>query len=213
MSNVATPEALALRWTEVMHDPGLRDLPYKIELNAWGKIEMSPGSSPHARLRGRIAAEFSRQLPAGEVLTEVAILTDIGVRVPDVAWASGEFFRMHGETTPYPHAPELCVEIVSAWNADAELQEKTRAYLAAGAQEVWLVPESGAVRYFDATGEQDGSRYSVTLELPPRTARAASWPLLRGYETRILVDLRQSHARAHVAAFDLDPLAGVERRF
>ena len=167
MGNVATPEALALRWTEVIDDPGFRDLPYKIELNAWGKIEMRPASNRPARLQGRIAAEFSRQLPAGEVLTEVAILTDIGVRVPDVAWASGEFFRMHGETTPYPRAPELCVEIVSASNTDAELQEKTRAYLAAGAQEVWLVAESSAVRYFDASGEQGASRYSVTLELPP----------------------------------------------
>ena len=56
---------------------------------------------------------------------------------------------------------------VSASNTDAEMQEKTRAYLAAGAQEVWLVAESGAVRYFDATGEQSASRYPVILELPP----------------------------------------------
>jgi Uma2 family endonuclease len=58
------------------------------------------------------------------------------------------------------------VEIVSASNTDAELQEKTRAYLAAGAQEVWVVAESGAVRYFDATGERSASRYAIALSLP-----------------------------------------------
>jgi hypothetical protein len=42
MGNVATPEKLVLRWAEVVRDPSLQDLPYKIELNARGKIEMSP---------------------------------------------------------------------------------------------------------------------------------------------------------------------------
>jgi len=167
MGNVATPQALAFRWAEVMNDPGLRDLPYKIEINAWGKIEMSPANTRHARLEACIVLELARQLAAGKVFTEVPILTDIGVRVPDVAWASDEFFRVYGETTPYPGAPEICVEIISASNTDAEMQEKTRAYLAAGAQEVWLVAESGAVRVFDATGEQSASRYPVILELPP----------------------------------------------
>jgi len=166
MGNVAAPQALALRWAEMVNDPSLRDLPYKIELNAWGKIEMSPASNRHARLQGKIALELGRQLPDGEVLTECPILTDIGVRVPDVAWASSQFIAMHGETTPYPTAPEICVEIVSPSNSDSEMAEKTRAYLSAGAVEVWLVPEVGSVRYFDASGERRSSRYPVTLVLP-----------------------------------------------
>ena len=166
MGNVATPQTLAFRWAEVMNDPGLRDLPYKIEINAWGKIEMSPANTRHARLQGRIAAELARQLPAGEVLTEVPVLTDIGVRVPDVAWASNEFLKVHREATPLPRAPEICVEIVSASNTDAEMQEKTRAYLAAGAEEVWLVAEAGTVRYCDAGGERGASRYAISLSLP-----------------------------------------------
>ena len=166
MGNVATPQALAFRWAEVMNDPGLRDLPYKIEVNAWGKIEMSPANTRHARLEACIVLELARQLAAGKVFTEVPILTDIGVRVPGVAWASDEFFSIHGEATPYPRAPEICVEIISASNTDAEMQEKTRAYLAAGAKEVWLVSESGAARYFGAAGELSASRYPVTLELP-----------------------------------------------
>ena len=127
---------------------------------------MGPANTRHARLQGKIAAELARQLPAGEVFTEVPVLTDIGVRVPDVAWASQTFVGTHGETTPYPRAPEICVEIVSASDTDAEMQEKTRAYLAAGASEVWLVSESGAVRTFDEAGEQGASRYPVALDLP-----------------------------------------------
>jgi hypothetical protein len=38
MGNLATPEALVLRWQEVCRDASLQDLPYKIELNAWGKV-------------------------------------------------------------------------------------------------------------------------------------------------------------------------------
>jgi len=49
MGNLATPETLALRWAEVMRDPSLQNLPYKIELNARGKIEMSPASIPITR--------------------------------------------------------------------------------------------------------------------------------------------------------------------
>jgi Uma2 family endonuclease len=166
MGNVATPQALAFRWAEVMNDISLRDLPYKIELNAWGKIEMSPASNRHARLQGEIAFELRRQLGGGGALVECPVLTDIGVRVPDVAWMSNEFLRTHGEATPYPRAPEICVEVVSASNTEAELQEKTRAYLAAGANEVWLVFESGAVEYFDSTGRKSASQYPVTLTLP-----------------------------------------------
>ena len=96
MGNLDTAEALRLRWAEVCGDASLKDLPYKIELNAWGKIEMSPASYRHALLQGRTAVELGRQLPGGAVLTECPVLTEIGVRVPDVAWASEEFLRAIG---------------------------------------------------------------------------------------------------------------------
>ncbi len=171
MGSVATPESLALRWAEVCRDPLLRDLPYKIELNAWGKIEMRPASNRHARLQGRLALELGRQLAEGEVLTECPILTQIGVRVPDVAWASAQFMRKHGETTPYPQAPEICVEILSPSNLEAEVEEKTRAYLAAGAAEVWLVSEDGTIRYRSRAGMAQASRFPVALTLPAPSKR------------------------------------------
>lgn len=167
MGNVAPPEALLLRWTEIINDPTLRDLPYKIELNAWGKIEMSPASNRRGHLQSLVSAEIQRQLRRGVVLTEASILTIIGVRVPDVVWCSPEFFQRHGYETPYLRAPELCIEIVSPSNTPAELEEKSRAYFQAGATEVWHVLESGAVRYFGADGELAASVFSVELTLPP----------------------------------------------
>ncbi len=168
MGNLATGETLALRWAEVCRDASLRNLPYKIELNAWGKIEMSPANMRHARLQGWLAYELRRQLPKGETLTECPVLTEIGVRVPDVAWASADFMRTNRETTPCPSAPEICVEIRSPANSDEEIAAKTKAYLAAGAREVWVVEESGSIRYFDAKGEKPASGFAVSVSLPAR---------------------------------------------
>lgn len=167
MGNLATPEALIARWGELCQDPSLQDLPYKIELNAWGKIEMSPASNRHGRLQGDLAYELRRQLEGGAVIAECSILTRIGVRVPDVAWGSAAFMRAFGEITPYTRAPEICAEIVSPSNVRAEIEEKTRAYLAAGAIEVWIVAEDGTIRYFGASGEQPKSSFPVAVSLPP----------------------------------------------
>ena len=167
MGNLATPEALIARWDELCRDPSLHDLPYKIEINAWGKVEMSPASNRHGRLQAEIASEFKRQLPAGLVITECSILTRIGIRVPDVVWASADFMKAYGEITPYQRAPEICVEILSPSNVQAEIDEKIAACLAAGAREVWLVSEEGRIRYFGASGEQTKSAFPVTITLPP----------------------------------------------
>jgi Uma2 family endonuclease len=166
MGNLASPEALIARWDELCRDPSLRDLPYKIELNAWGKVEMSPPAVGHARLQSELAAQLREQLGDGIALTECPILTGIGIRVPDVVWASAEFRRRHKRSSPLPQAPEICVEIISPSNVEAEIIEKTRAYLAAGAEEVWLVDETGKVRFIDRSGEKPQSRFPVALTLP-----------------------------------------------
>ena len=149
-----------------MNDRALRDLPYKIELNIYGKIEMSPANNRHARLQGYVAGEFALRLSGGGVLTECPILTRIGVKVPDVAWASSGFFGKHGDTTPFPEAPEICVEIVSPSNSDDEIRDKTQTYIAAGAREVWVVYEDGFVQFYDAVGERSSSTYPIVLSPP-----------------------------------------------
>ena len=34
-----------MQWAEVLRDPSLQDLPYKIELNEWGQVVMSLSES------------------------------------------------------------------------------------------------------------------------------------------------------------------------
>lgn len=44
-----------MTWEEVCADPSLQDLPYKIELNRWGKIVMGPASRHHGIYQAEIA--------------------------------------------------------------------------------------------------------------------------------------------------------------
>ena len=169
MENITPPEALTLKWEEVLRDPTLRDLPYKIELNAWGKIEMRPARVQHARLQAYITGELIKQLTGGVVLTECPVLTDIGLRVSDVAWASQAFMQRHASAEIFPSAPEICVEVISPSNTEMEITEETHAYLQAGAHEVWIATEAGELHFFDADGEKSASRFAVTLTLPKPT--------------------------------------------
>jgi Uma2 family endonuclease len=129
-------------WNDVITSPYLRDLPFKIELNKWGKIEMSPASNIHGHQQGEISSELKRKR-GGKVIIECSIQTTDGVRVADVAWISNAKFKQFGLETPYPEAPEVCVEIMSPSNSWAEMHMKASLYLQAGAKEVWIHPLDG----------------------------------------------------------------------
>ena len=113
-----------MEWHQVLADPCLRDLPYKIELNREGEIVMNPASNRHALLQGRLVQRLSLWLGDRFVLTECSVATAEGVRVPDVAWASPAFIARHGDETPFSRAPELCVEIVSPSNSERSMMAK-----------------------------------------------------------------------------------------
>ncbi len=163
MGQITSYEALALRWTELSHDPLVRDLPGKIELNGYGVIEVSPASNRHGMAQAAIAQALGLQLPDGTAIVECAIATGDGVRVPDVAWASAAFLARHGDSTPFAAAPEICIEVRSPSNSDEEMALKSRLFVQAGALEVWIVTEAGATQVFDGRGAQDVSRYGVQL--------------------------------------------------
>ena len=140
MGNLATPEFLIARWGELCRDPSLDDLPYKIELNAWGKIEMSPASNRHGRLQMAIGAEFMRQLPNGVAISECSVLTRIGIRVPDVVWASADFMAAYRGNHPlHARAGDLRGNHFCLERAGRDRREKAARISAAGAVEVWLV--------------------------------------------------------------------------
>ena len=158
---------LRKRWLQMADDPLLAAIPYKLELNEKGSIEVSPPSTRHAFLQAFVARELHRFRPEGSTFTECGVETQIGIRLPDVAWASPEFIARHGMATPLPSAPEICVEVLSPSNSPAEMDEKVAAYLEAGAVEVWLVPENGAVEIIAKSGRRSSSSLGIELTLPP----------------------------------------------
>jgi len=142
-----------MEWANVINDPLLENLPFKIELNKWGKILMSPASNNHGRLQYEIGSLIDKQKGNGKIIMECSIETSDGVKVADVAWASDEFIGKYGYDTPYIKAPEICVEITSPSNSKGEIEEKIQLYLAKGAKEVWIVDNNGNIKYFSSEGE------------------------------------------------------------
>lgn len=133
---------MGMTWQEVIDNPYLQNLPFKIELSKWGKVEMSPASNLHGRRQVEISSELSKKR-GGVVIAECSIQTDDGVRVADVAWISDALYAQFGTQTPYPQAPEVCVEIMSPSSTRAEMHMKAGLYLKAGAKEVWIEPLEG----------------------------------------------------------------------
>ncbi len=131
-----------LKWADVLANPLLQNLPFKIELNRWGRIEMSPASNQHGVVQSDYVAEL-RKRRGGKVITECSIQTTDGVRVADVAWISNARLKALGLVTPLPSAPEICVEIMSPSNTWAEMHMKASYYLEAGAEQVWVVALDG----------------------------------------------------------------------
>ncbi len=151
-----------MQWQDVLADKSLQDLPYKIELNEYGKIEMSPASFMHSHLQGKLAQILGRDL-GGKIFTELAIQTRLGVKVPDVAWGTEEYFQQHCEDICAQSAPEICIEILSPSKTVIEMQDKILLYLEAGAIEVWLVEKQGLIRFFNGDGEQKNSRFTTKI--------------------------------------------------
>ncbi|MBT8420959.1 MAG: Uma2 family endonuclease [Gammaproteobacteria bacterium] len=145
-------------WAAAINNPFLQDLPFKIELDRFGQILMSPATNEHGRWQFRIGREIDRKKNSGEIIVECSIQTTDGVKVADVAWASDGFMAKYGTKTPFPHAPEICVKVISPSNTEAEIAKKIELYLAQGAREVWICHENGSRKYYNAQGPMRLSR-------------------------------------------------------
>jgi Uma2 family endonuclease len=157
-----SPEELAMRYRTLSEDACFARVPGKLEIEAWGRIVMTPPSFYH----GVIQARLVRKLAAlrGEAVTEAPIATPGGLFLADVAWASSQFMSAHGSQFAPMHAPEICIEVIGPANSVKELGEKRDAYLAAGAEEVWFVyPESKRCEFYGARGSMPASSYGVDL--------------------------------------------------
>ena len=146
-----------MKWQDVLEHPSLQDLPFKIEMNEWRQIVMSPASNKQGFYRVEVAFQLDQALPTGKLMMGCSIDTVKGVKVADVAWASDAFLERYSFETPYPRAPEICVEILSPSNTAAEMKEKIMLYLAKGAQEVWMCDLEGRLTFHGNEGELERS--------------------------------------------------------
>ena len=141
-----------MQWSEVVSDPALKDLPYKIETNEFGQIVMSPHKRIHAIWQGEIEWRLRQCLPQGRTAPEFAIDTRLGTKTPDVGWSSRD--RESELLADQSLAPEICIEVLSGSNTDRELAAKRTLYFEAGALEVWQCEENGTLRFHTPEGER-----------------------------------------------------------
>lgn len=154
-----------MTWDEVINSPFLQDLPFKIELNGFGQIVMSPRSNKQGAISSEIGFKIYRSKKRGQTIFGCSTETSDGVRVADGAWASDEFMAEFGEVTPYPKAPEICVEVVSPSNTKEEIEHKVELYLAKGALEVWVVSSDKEVTYYTHAGQIKKSKLVPNIKL------------------------------------------------
>ncbi|PEN08799.1 hypothetical protein CRI93_03320 [Longimonas halophila] len=145
-------------WEDVCNDPTLQDLPYKIETNAYGQIVMSPTHLKHGAFQSTIATQLMNCTSDGRVVTEAAVETEDGIKVADVAWFSSARWKQVHDDYAASIAPEICVEVLSPTNTEAEMEAKRALYFEAGAEEVWLCDHEGTLSFYDASGARDTSR-------------------------------------------------------
>lgn len=153
-----------MNWSQVCEDTQLQDLPYKIELNEWGNIVMTPASNRHGSIQTEIAFLIRFQMESGTVSSECSVETSKGVKVADVAWRSQAFLERNRGQTPYIEAPEVCVEIVSPSNTHREMMEKKDLYFSRGAREFWLCDEDGDMTFYTCRGQVDTSELFPQME-------------------------------------------------
>ncbi len=156
-----------MEWAEVVANPALRDLPFKIELNEYGKIVMTPAKVIHAMYRGELGHLLHKQRLDGLCATNCAIRTRQGTKVADVAWVSLDRAALIRDECDASIAPQVCLEVVYA---KGEMNAKKRLYFEQGAHEVWFCDEYGRMAFYDKAGKILNSKlfpdFPVCVELP-----------------------------------------------
>ncbi len=140
------------RWAEILEDRTLAGFPGRIESNAFGTVlMMPPASGDHSRLTRIVQRELENRV-GGLALPECPVSTIDGVRAADVGWFSEERFELVRGQLAFEIAPEICVEILSPRNTEAEMRAKRKLYFEAGAEEVWLCQHDGVMSFFSKDG-------------------------------------------------------------
>jgi Uma2 family endonuclease len=155
------------RWAELFADRELARVEGRIETDRHGHIIMSPPPAPrHGSYQLEIGHLLRTLMTRGRVLTECPISTADGVKAADVAWASPESMRALGAHVCFPNSPEICVEVLSSGNTETEIQEKLALYFNAGAKEVWICSNTGALSFHGPEAAKCMNRSRLCPEFP-----------------------------------------------
>jgi Uma2 family endonuclease len=156
-------DTLIRRWQELGTDP---DTPDYYELNEYGEVIMVPKpTNDHQRVAQEVALGLMASL-GHRAVQEVSVLTDRGVRVPDVVWMPSARWEQAKGQTPLAFVPDVCVEVLSPGNTREEIAMKTGAYLRGGAKEVIVVGLRGEIEFFGPEGKRTQSALDIALKLP-----------------------------------------------
>lgn len=154
-----------MNWQQVVNDPNLQNLPYKIELNEWGQIVMTPTKAKHGAYQFKIGSLLDDLMRGtGLIVTECAIQTTQGTKVADVAWFSSERWEQVKDDYDVSIAPEICVEVRSPGNSLEEMKNKRKLYFEVGATEVWICDAKGHMKFYTQSGEM--SKSDLVSEFP-----------------------------------------------
>ena len=160
------------RWAEVLADPFLARVPWRVETDRFGNTYMSPPpSSSHGGFQSRIIYLLQVHMRAGRVMSECPMSTADGVKAADAVWISGKRWRLFEEKPCLPGAPEICVEVLSPSNSRREIEEKRALYFDAGAEEVWICDKDGGMTFYvgpEETARRSGlcPKFPVRAKLP-----------------------------------------------
>jgi Uma2 family endonuclease len=146
-----------MNWQEVCADKALQDMPYKIELNRWGQIVMSPAKNKHSIYQGLIQSIIQSLIKEGLTYPECPIQTEDNVKVADVVWISKERYQQIKNDEVCSIAPEICIEIKLSSNTLEEMKFKKELYFKAGATEFWLCNEKGEMSFYSLDGQMINS--------------------------------------------------------
>jgi Uma2 family endonuclease len=156
------------RWRQLLADPELARLPYRVETDRHGHILMSPPPAPaHGKKQNRIGTLLEQFLPNGHVVTECPVSTPDGVKAVDVAWLTPKRGQEADTETCLTRAPEICVEILSPSNTAGEIGEKIALYFEAGACEVWICERDGTLKFHFSSPPEIRESSELCPQFPP----------------------------------------------
>jgi Uma2 family endonuclease len=155
-----------MNWQQVIDEPSLQNLPFKIETDERGRIILSAHRIGHSVFQGKINTLLQNTAQSGLAFPECAVTTRKGTKVADVAWASDETFAIIRDEVAASVASELCVEVLSMSNSEEEMTEKRGLYFECGAKEVWVCDEYGELSFYDRTGRLKTS--NLFPNFPPK---------------------------------------------